>query len=256
MLPKHANLVPPIPPVGQDGLTPPYPLRRAPPAQSSASCNLRARATAASTTVRKKPTAARLQAAEAPTAVVMRANWEDVFAPLPQIHKFTVCATSENGRNTRGRHLPYNVVAYPPPRGGGRLRANRTYFCFGRYKTLGRPHPPPRTSRASRHPSQVTGLTHHRPLINRLTLRGSILGPGQRAKMSSHDAVVSRLHRTRREVGSKCNSELGSPTSPPHVSSPLSPTSLAIYCQPRSSALLSPSLNRTLRFHHSLPLVL
>jgi hypothetical protein len=42
----------------------------------------------------------------------------------------------------------------------------------------------------------------------------------------------------------------------PRVSSSLSPTSLAVCCQPRSSALLSPSLNRTLRFHHSLPLVL
>ena len=33
--------------------------------------------------------------------------------------------------------------------------------------------------------------------------------------MGSHDGVVSRLYRTRRETGSKCNSELGSPTSPP-----------------------------------------
>jgi hypothetical protein len=74
--------------------------------------------------------------------------------------------------------------------------------------------------------------------------------------MDSHDGVVSRLYRTRREVGSKCNSELGSPTSRPSVSSSLSSTSLAVCCQPRSSALLSPSLNRTLRFHHSLPLVL
>src|ERR1700722_5943867 len=121
MPPKHANLVPPIPPVDQDDLTAlslllilldrasALRLRRAPPAQSSASCNLRARATAASSTVRKKPAAARLQAVEAPTAVMIRANWEDVFALLPQIHKFTVRATSENGRNTKGRHLPYKV---------------------------------------------------------------------------------------------------------------------------------------------------
>src|ERR1700722_17357389 len=76
--------------------------------------------------------------------------------------------------------------------------------------------------------------------------------------MGSHDSVVSKLHRMRREVGSKCNSELGSPTSYPRISSSLSPTSLTVSCQPRSSALLSPSpcLNRTLRFYHSLPLVL
>jgi hypothetical protein len=74
--------------------------------------------------------------------------------------------------------------------------------------------------------------------------------------MGSHD--VSFPGCTAREVGSKCNSELGSPTSHPRVSSSLSPTSLPVCCQPRSSALLSPSssLNHTLRFHHSLPLVL
>jgi hypothetical protein len=48
------------------------------------------------------------------------------------------------------------------------------------------------------------------------------------------------------------DSELGSPTSHPRVSPSLSPTSLAVCYQPRPSALLSP-LNRTLRFHYSLP---
>src|SRR5271155_5158609 len=103
---------------------------------------------------------------------------------------------------------------------------------------LARPHPPPST----------------RPIDS--PYAGPFWAPASAAKMGSHDGVVSRLHRTRRKVGSKCNSELGSPTSHPRVSSSLSPTSLAVCCQPRSSALLSPSLNRTLRFHHSLPLVL
>ena len=73
--------------------------------------------------------------------------------------------------------------------------------------------------------------------------------------MGSHDGVVSRLHGPRREIGSKCNLELGSPTSHSRVSSSLSPAFLAVCCRPRPSALLSPSLNRSLRFHHSLPLV-
>jgi hypothetical protein len=63
---------------------------------------------------RKKPAVARLQVVEAPTAVVIRTNWEDIFAPLPQIHLrrrvqaniqyATVRATSENGQNTTERH--------------------------------------------------------------------------------------------------------------------------------------------------------
>jgi hypothetical protein len=111
-----------------------------------------------------------------------------------------------------------------------RLRVNRTYFRFGRYKNPRRPHPT---------------RVHFGP-------------PASAAKMGSHDGVVSRLHRTRREVGSKCNSELRPPTSHPRVSSSLSPTSLAVCCRPQSSALLSSSssLNRTLCFHHSPPLVL
>jgi hypothetical protein len=90
-----------------------------------------------------------------------------------------------------------------------------------------RPHPPPRASRVSCHPPQVSGLTFAHPLLtqphspsptavrstNRVTLRGSIFGPlASAAKMGSHDGVVPWLHCIQRQVGSKYNSELGSPT--------------------------------------------
>src|SRR5436190_22261917 len=68
--------------------------------------------------------------------------------------------------------------------------------------------------------------------------------------MGSHDGVVPWLHCTRRQVGSKYNSELGSPTF--RHSSYLSSTSLAVCRRPQSFILLSSSLNGTLRFHRSL----
>jgi hypothetical protein len=71
------------------------------------------------------------------------------------------------------------------------IRVNRRACRFGRYKSPRRAHPPPRASRVSCHPPQVSGLTFAHPLLtqprspsptavrstNRLTVRGSILGP-------------------------------------------------------------------------------
>ena len=50
---------------------------------------------------------------------------------------------------------PFRPVLPPP-----RLQVNRGTCRFGRYKNPRRPHPPPRASRVSHHPSQVSGLTH------------------------------------------------------------------------------------------------
>jgi hypothetical protein len=84
-----------------------------------------------------------------------------------------------------------------------------------------RPHPRSPLAHPSRSPSPTALCS-----TNRLTLRAVHFGPpASAAKMGSHDDVVSRLHRTQREVGSQCNSEPGSPASPPRVSSSLSPTS-------------------------------
>jgi hypothetical protein len=70
-------------------------------------------------------------------------------------------------------------VRIPP-----RLQVNRGTCRFGRYKNPRRPHPPPRVSRVSHHPPQVSGLTLAHPpsptaarSTNRLRLRGSISGP-------------------------------------------------------------------------------
>ena len=74
------------------------------------------------------------------------------------------------------------------------IQVNRRACRFGRYKSPRRPHLPLRASRLSCHPPQMGDLTFAHPLlaqsrspspaavrsINRVTLRGSILAPGQR----------------------------------------------------------------------------
>jgi hypothetical protein len=126
---------------------------------------------------------------------------------------------------------------------------SKSNFRFGRYKTLAALTLRP--TRAGRHPPLAHPVSRpHPPPSARLIdspYAGPLWAPASAAKMGSHDGVVSGLHRTRREVGSKRNSELGSPTSHPRVSSSLSLTSLAACCQLLSPALLSPS-NHTLRF--------
>jgi hypothetical protein len=81
----------------------------------------------------------------------------------------------------------------------------------------------------SHHPLQVSGLTlaHPHPPPSAQPINSPYAGPfwASAAKMGSHDGVISRLHRTRREAGSQCNSEPGSSISPPRALSSLSPTS-------------------------------
>src|SRR5437868_12503593 len=56
-------------------------------------------------------------------------------------------------------------------------------------------------------------LPHRRPLDQSTHLTRVHFGPlASAAKMGSHDGVVPWLHRTRRQVSSKYNAELGSPT--------------------------------------------
>jgi len=80
----------------------------------------------------------------------------------------------------------------PPPR----LQVNRGTCRFGRYKIPRRPHPPPRASRVSHHPPQVSGLTLAHPCSPTLTrphpppsarpidsgCAGPFLAPGQRGR--------------------------------------------------------------------------
>jgi hypothetical protein len=104
------------------------------------------------------------------------------------------------------------------------------------------------------HPTSLA-LTHRRPLDQSIHPTRVHFGPlASAAKMDSHDGVVLWLYCTRRQVGSKCNSELGSPTF--RVSSPFSSTSLTVCRRLQSFILLTSPLNRMLRFHHSLALVL
>jgi hypothetical protein len=140
----------------------------------------------------------------------------------------------------------------PPPL---RLRVNRTYFRFGRYKHPRRPHPPPRASRVSRHPPQVNGLTLAHALLtpsrspspttirstNRLTLRGSILGPRPARPKWAH-TMVSFPGCTAREGKSALNVTLSwalpPPTPAPHfLHQPLS-TSAVNRGRPPSYLLL------------------
>jgi hypothetical protein len=81
----------------------------------------------------------------------------------------------------------------PPPPG---LQVNRGTCRFGRYKNPRRPHPPPRASRVSHHPPQVSGLTLAHPCSPTLTRphpppsarpidsgrAGPFLAPGQRGR--------------------------------------------------------------------------
>ena len=149
------------------------------------------------------------------------------------------------------------------------IQVNQRACRFGPYKSPRRPHPPPRTSWVSCHLPQVSGLIFAQPTSLALTNRRPLdqsshptrvhFGPlASAAKMGSHDDVVPWLHCTRRQVSSKYNSELGSPTF--RVSSSFSSTSLAVCRRPQSFILLSSSsfstTNRTLRFHRSLALVL
>jgi hypothetical protein len=75
-----------------------------------------------------------------------------------------------------------------------RLQVNRGTCRFRRYKNPRRPHPPPRASRVSHHPPQVSGLTLAHPCSPTLTrprpppparpidsgYAGPFLAPGQR----------------------------------------------------------------------------
>jgi len=89
-----------------------------------------------------------------------------------------------------------------------RLQVNRGTRPFGRYKNPRRPHPPPRASRVSHHPPQVSGLTlahscsptltlaYHRPLDQSTpAARVHFWALVSAAVMGSHGGVVSGLQR-------------------------------------------------------------
>jgi hypothetical protein len=109
-----------------------------------------------------------------------------------------------------------------------------------------RPHPRSPLAHPSRSPSPTALCS-----TNRLTLRGSILGPRPARPKWAH-TTVSFPGCTAREGKSALNVTLNRALPPPHPASYLLfHQPLIVYYQLRSSALLSPSLNRTLRFHHS-----
>ena len=100
-----------------------------------------------------------------------------------------LCSPARTGRAT-SKHLP---PSSGPP---SRLQVNRVTCRFGRYKNPRRPHPPPRSSRVSHHPPQVSGLTLAHPCSPTLTrprppqparpidsgCAGPFLAPGQRGR--------------------------------------------------------------------------
>jgi hypothetical protein len=99
--------------------------------------------------------------------------------------------------------LPPRLLQFCSP---PRLQVNRGTYRFGRYKNPRRPHPPPRASRVSHHPPQVSGLTLAHPCSPTLTHRRPLdqSTPAARvhfwplvsaAAMGSHGRVVSGLQR-------------------------------------------------------------
>jgi hypothetical protein len=119
----------------------------------------------------------------------------------PQLTSAHLCGTRWGGERCRPmltrQNSKGNIEASSPkfcPL--SRLRVNRTYFRFGRYKNPRRPHPPPRASRVSHHPPQVSGLTLTHPCSPTLTrprpppparpidsgCAGPFLAPGQRGR--------------------------------------------------------------------------
>jgi hypothetical protein len=94
--------------------------------------------------------------------------------------------------SARGDHVTTFPTILPPPR----LQVNRGTCRFGRYKNPRRPHPPPRASRVSHHPPQMSGLTLAHPCSPTLTrprpppsarpidsgCAGPFLAPGQRGR--------------------------------------------------------------------------
>ena len=96
------------------------------------------------------------------------------------------------------RHLMYKTPSLMQPLWG---------TCrFGRYKNPRRPHPPPRASRVSHHPTQVSGLTLAHPCSPNLAHRRPLdqSTPAARvhfwplvgaAAMGSRGGVVSGLQR-------------------------------------------------------------
>jgi hypothetical protein len=127
------------------------------------------------------------------------------------------------------------------------IQVNWRACRFGRYKSPRRPHPPPRASRVSCHPPQVSGLTFAHPLLtqprsplptavrstNRVTLRGSILGTWP-ARPKWAPTMVSSLGCTAHEGKSALNITLNwaLPPSASHLS--FSSTSLAVCRRPQS----------------------
>jgi hypothetical protein len=140
-----------------------------------------------------------------------------------------------------------------PPTPRGDTSKSARFAALGHIKVLAALTLRSRAVTQSRSPSPTAVRS-----ANRVTLRGSILGPWPaRPKMGSHDGVVPWLHCTRRQVGSNYNSKLGSPTF--HISSSFPLTSLAVCRRPQPFILLSSSSTssyRKLHFHRSLALVL
>jgi hypothetical protein len=101
-----------------------------------------------------------------------------------------LCSPARTGRATSHRPPPSSAPPHP------RLQVNRGTCRFGRYKIPCRPHPPPRASRVSHHPPQVSGLTLAHPCSPTLTrprpppsarpidsgCAGPFLAPGQRGR--------------------------------------------------------------------------
>jgi hypothetical protein len=90
------------------------------------------------------------------------------------VSKIEVVSSSDPGLCEPSSHLSSSIALlssptyhFPPPR----LQVNRGTCRFGRYKNPRRPHPPPRASRVSHHPPQVSGLTLAHPCSPTLTHR-------------------------------------------------------------------------------------
>ena len=90
---------------------------------------------------------------------------------------------------TKFEYVQNKELASSVPVSGGppRLQVNRRTCRFGRYKNPRRPHPPPRVSRVSHYPPQVSGLTlahpcsptltHPRPLPSARPIDSGCAGP-------------------------------------------------------------------------------
>jgi hypothetical protein len=124
-------------------------------------------------------------------------------------------------------HRIQTILLLPLPPLPPRLRVNRTYFRFGRYKNHRRPHSPPHPLLTpSRSPSPTAVRS-----TNRLTLRGSILGPRPPRPKWAH-TTVSFPGCTAREGKSALNVTLNWALPPPTPAShllfhqPLSPSAV------------------------------